>query len=86
MGRFFPMTARLRCQTGNHRCIRTRLSQLPPLTHSGAEPLGSSPKRRQSRGALCNIFGDIAQNNIIFKFKYFYYFCIQMKTIQYVLY
>src|SRR5690606_22944810 len=46
------MTARLRRQSGNHRCIRTTFSQLPPLTHSGAEPLGSSPKRRQSRAVI----------------------------------
>src|SRR5690606_1349976 len=56
LGRFFPMTARLRRQSGNHRCIRTTFSQLPPLTHSGAEPLGSSPKRRQSRAVIsCNV-------------------------------
>ena len=39
-------------RSGNHRCIRTTFSQLPPLTHFGAEPLGSSLKRRQSRAVI----------------------------------
>ncbi|MBW8358170.1 MAG: hypothetical protein K0M63_00025, partial [Weeksellaceae bacterium] len=58
--------ARLRRQSGNHRCIRTTFSQLPPLTHSGAEPKSSSPKRRQSRAVISRNTMKIRLLNIFF--------------------